>query len=416
VEGAIDVPAELVLSESHLEDGRLYSEDDLHAAVDRVRRLPFILDADLALERGSERGKLRLVIAVEEVRRFFFGGEAVATRFGRDLALDEPLPQAASARVAPLAGRRFFAGRYGVFFAAVGDGPTLAAGYTRYRLFGRPALLHLELRHADDGEVTVPPLALDPTFSGWSSDGAAESGSLTLGVPLGDGGRSLRLVASLGESGDGRRRPLIGEPDVLFRHRGARDRQLELAWISDTRDDPRFATYGSRLQVALEHRTFGGDSLRDAGSDPETAAGGADLHSRLLRAAVTAERHWPLGDRQSLSLTVRAGVGRSRVENLPLAPERSGTPSIAARDLDVVEGSLALRHALKVWQARRGRTPTQEVYWENTLYVGHEEISPALGPSQSPLTTWSLTSALTWRSIWGVFRLGIAYIDVGRTL
>ena len=79
-----------------------------------------------------------------------------------------------------------------------------------------------------------------------------------------------------------------------------------------------------------------------------------------------------------------------------------------------------MRHRLKVWESRghrpEGRTPAQELYWENVVELGHEEVSPALDLPHNPLRRVAFTSALTWRGVWGIFRLGIAYVDAGRSL
>ena len=107
-------------------------------------------------------------------------------------------------------------------------------------------------------------------------------------------------------------------------------------------------------------------------------------------------------------------AGRSEIENLPLA---SGGRRISDEELDVIEASVSLRHRLKVWESRRdrrqGRAPSQELYWENVVELGHEEISSALDLPHDTLRRLAVTSALTWRSVWGLFRLGIAYVDVG---
>ena len=73
VESAHKISAEIVISESLLEEGSSYTESELRDARYRIVRLPFLLDAEFSLRKGSERGLYQLVITVEETRRWFFG-------------------------------------------------------------------------------------------------------------------------------------------------------------------------------------------------------------------------------------------------------------------------------------------------------------------------------------------------------
>jgi len=67
VRKASRVSPQIVIAESLLREGAEYSEDDLRAASARLRRLPFLLSADFALEKGSERGRYLLAISVVAV-------------------------------------------------------------------------------------------------------------------------------------------------------------------------------------------------------------------------------------------------------------------------------------------------------------------------------------------------------------
>jgi outer membrane protein assembly factor BamA len=48
----VHASADVIRAESRLHEGESYAEADLRAASDRVRRLPFMLDAAFSLERG----------------------------------------------------------------------------------------------------------------------------------------------------------------------------------------------------------------------------------------------------------------------------------------------------------------------------------------------------------------------------
>ena len=138
VEGAGQASSGIVVSESLLEEGRGYNEAELREAVYRVNRLPFVVEAAFTLGKGSERGRYRLLITVEEVETFFFGADLIYRDFGGSLAAGPAIDDALTDSIT--AGARLFAGQ-GIVFAAVGDGEDLQAGYARYRLLGRPVLL-----------------------------------------------------------------------------------------------------------------------------------------------------------------------------------------------------------------------------------------------------------------------------------
>lgn len=414
VEGNRYVSTEILISESRLKEGETYSEAELLEAVYRIRRLPFVLEAEMALERGSERGQLRLVITVEEVRRYFFGGEMLFSHFGSPLAFDQTFASDQSFRFAPLAGIRFPAGDYGLFFVAANRG-SFQAGYSRYRLFGHRGYLSFGVVRSLCCPVEVLPLGLDPTFSSWSSDDGATTASLVLGVPLRARNQSLRLSASYRETEAGRRRQVFGldTPADVFTLEDAADYSLELAWIADTRDDPVLPTRGSAFSAAAEVRQldspFAERQVFDNTDGVFEVAGapGGSMSSRLVRATFSAERHWPITPRQALSLELRVAAGRSRVEDLAIENQ-----VISEQSLDVFESTLSLRHAIAVWRPR-GSGPAQELWWESSVDFGYETTSFDFGMNE-PLRRFGLTTGLTFRNSWGIFRLGFAFIDVGR--
>jgi hypothetical protein len=71
---------DVIKSESHLREGQAYSENDLRAANNLIKRLPFVLDAAFSLERGSVRDSYVLVITVNEARPLFYLFDAEARR------------------------------------------------------------------------------------------------------------------------------------------------------------------------------------------------------------------------------------------------------------------------------------------------------------------------------------------------
>lgn len=415
VEGARRVSPAILRSESLLVEGRVYDELDLLDAVYRIRRLPFVLDAAFSLRKGSERGKLTLVIEVEEVRRFFFGVDAQTTAFGDGLGFERRFLDDVNHQIFALAGARWFVGNYGVFFASASTGTSLQLGYTRYQLFNRGAFLNVGYEVVGCCETDVLPLGLDPTFSSWNNDGSAARGTVTLGMPL-DSIRSLRLELSHLDGAEGFRREVI-EPvstRLLFDFDDRQESRLELAWVYDTTDDPSFPSRGLSMTAAVEAQR-----LEAAFTEPGFLSQGfltpvlriptsVEMRSRLYRAVFSGTRHWTLGGRNVLSVGWRVGAGRSSVDNVPT--EEGVIESI---DLDVWEAAVTLRHSLAVWGADR-KDRHRELFWENTFEAGLEGTSPAFAGLADSLERIGLTTSLSYRTRWGIFRFGFSYVDVGR--
>ena len=418
VEGATRTAPELIVSESLLEPQQPYRESELLEAVYRIQRLPFIFDARFALDRGSERGKLHLVITVQEVTRFVFGGESTTTSFVRDLTL-ERVAEGANTDIDLVAGMRFFMGTYGVFFAAVSSNESVQLGLTRYQLFGRRVFASLGLQQQGCCPVTVRPLGLDPTFSSWSNETDSTTGNITLGLPL-RGNHSLRFDATRFQSSDGSRR-LVLDPvasGTLNRHQDMVDQRVEIAWIYDTSDDPNFPTRGHALSVAYELRELradfpvaeiDGDIQVDGADNGLSTADVVTMRTQMHRLVFVGTQHWPLSRRHTVSGSLRLAVGRSDLVNVPL----DGLRVLSGDDLDVFEANLTVRHSMHVWRAR-GQQNHQELRWENVLDVGYEETAPNFGLFNNPLDRWRFHTSLAFRSAWGVFRLGLAIEDVGR--
>src|SRR5947207_6781228 len=62
----------IIRAELRLPAGHEYTEDELRRASDRINRLPFVLDSEFSLEKGSARGAYVLVIKVTETKPLFY--------------------------------------------------------------------------------------------------------------------------------------------------------------------------------------------------------------------------------------------------------------------------------------------------------------------------------------------------------
>ncbi|MCP4663395.1 MAG: hypothetical protein GY856_49020 [bacterium] len=413
VEGTRRASPETIAAVSLLEPGHSYSEVELREAVYRIVRLPFILAADLALRRGSERGKFELLVTVEETRRFFFGGDLTYTRFGQSLAFEGFSSSRNSLSTSHLAGMRFFVGQNGVLFAALGeDEAGIQVGYNHYNLFRRHIFFSLGYTATRACcTVTVSPLGLDPTASSWGRGDHSNRLGLTLGFPL-RGNQSLRFNASFDEAKAGHRRDFIGSEDrfsPFFDHRDFSDRDLELAWIDDSTDDPVLPRVGMALTAAVDYRTLDAamtrtDYVGDGLIPVQTPL--PVMRTRLLRATFSGDRYWPLTGRQSLAAGMRIAVGRSQVRN---AAFRDGL--VRREALDVREGSVTVRHALSLLDGPRTRR-WGELRWEQIVKYGYEGTSSDLALADNSIASLRVSSVLVFRNSWGVFRIGLSYLDV----
>ncbi len=407
VEGERWVRPELILVEAGLETGGTYSEADLRAAVLRVNRLPFILTTDFSLRRGSARERYELLITVEETRPFFFHTDLLHTELGTDLRLADAEPLAQNFRVSQRVGMRFPVGNYGLLAATVSNREGVGVSYTRYQLFGRRALLHLNLARVGCCPVSTYPLGLDPDLDSWTSEGTTHLATLALGVPVGRESQ-LRIDASYRETASGERQPAVvtrggpeGESARGFAHR--RELHCELAWQRDSTDDPWFPTRGLALAVSLDYRWLSADL------NPR-AMGLADLpwDARQMRAVVNASQNWSIGERQALAVQARLAVGRSTVENLH--------PGRARTDFDLLESSVTVEHAFALWSRATRRRMGGDLRWENRVTLTYDRASPAFERPFQPLTSVRTTSALLWQSPWGIVQLGLSYLELGDLL
>lgn len=425
---------ELIIAESLLVEGTDYDELELEQAVFRIQRLPFVLDAGFALAKGSERGRYELVITVEEIRRYFFGEDAVVTRFTNSVAFDSFLAKDLVISPGPLAGVRFFVGRYGEVFGAVAGGRGLQAGYTQYNLFDRNVYFSLGLTANGCCQVQVFPLGIDPTFSSWQNEGDLRETRITLGVPLrGDLGVRLELLEQHSE--DGERRNLLG----LERPRGTLDyedlhqRRVELALTWDSRDDPIFPSRGIDASLAVDYLWTEADlAVKEPGLfdrnevllPPGEDGLVPDMRSRQLRLAFELAQTWNPWPRHTLSLSARLALGRSRVQNLAILDVLDCPVDdfdcvgnvlrvVEQADLDLFEGYFTARHSMSLWGQRLTRE-RGDFRFETTLEFGYDRTSPDLGLPENPLYRKSITASLVFRNSWGLFRGSFQIADYGR--
>jgi hypothetical protein len=141
----VHASADVIRAESRLREGETYDESELRDANNRIKRLPFVLDAAFKLERGSVRDAYVLVVTVNETKPFFYLWDTVFYKRRPFVELDT--------ESAILAGARWFAARHDVLHVAAvvhhaerpfeSDYASAQAGYTRYGLLGDRAFATL---------------------------------------------------------------------------------------------------------------------------------------------------------------------------------------------------------------------------------------------------------------------------------
>lgn len=363
-----DAVRRIVAAESLLQTGREYTEQELREAVYRVKRLPFVLDADLTLRKGEERGSYELVITVEETRLVFFSADAGGLYNGDRVSRGEDrIDWGAGATV----GARWFVGSQGLVFASVqgydGVGPAAAqAGYTRYNLFGRggfaSAILSTDI--SDENEAAE-----------------AYQGNLSVGVPI-VGNHSLRADLDLYRT----------DYDTSFVNSKSESRRLFLSWNYDTTDDPLFPTSGTRMNAGVGYVE---DEQDYRFEDPLLGENRIRSTAHTNELGLSGRRHWSLTRRQSISADLWGFWSETDAEG-------------ESRNYEFWQGAVALGHSTDLL----GFEKTERfgnLRWENSLQVNQSYTDSFFGDSSS--TDGRLTTALIFRNAWGVTRLSFSYVD-----
>ena len=428
VEGARHASPELVQSESWLSAGETYTEPELRQAVFRIQRLPFVLSADFVLAKGSERGRYRLVIRIEEIRRWFFGEDTTYTRFTNSVAFDSLFGRHHSLTPGGQAGIRLFLGKYNMVFGSLSSRGGMQAGFTRYNLFNRRAVLSLGLTNQSCCPIRIFPLGLDPTFSSWRNEGDLREARLTLGLPL-QRRFQLRLQATESYSERGERRDLLspvsrpGFPRVALDYEDLNRFQLEVALDYDSTDDAIFPSRGLAWSLALDFHELDAELAAQPASifTPDVILPpGVDelpvMRSEQLRLSAGLTQHWLLHPRHTATLAARLAIGRADVTNLTvLDPGPDGDVELRLIDdrLDVLESYFTARWSTDLWGPGKTRSHGN-LRLENTVEFGYDRLRQDLGAGENPLYRKSFTTSLVFRNSWGLFRFSLQIADYGR--
>ena len=380
------VSPELVISESLLREGRDYSEAELRDASARLTRLPYLLTADFALEKGSERGRHVLVLTVTETRPFFFLVDAQPFFDGnRDRYLEVDTNSRVTSRDLMAFGFRWFVGRRGAIHAGFAidsddreftrDYAALSVGYTQYDLFGTRAFATLNLKRPIEGygEGRISP-------------------QVVIGMPL---TTTQTVTLQYDETRFDRSSSVV---DGFPVQRDYGERTVSARWSYNTTNDPFLPTRGSVLHVMPGISWTDGTSVvRDQDNQPVVLRS----HAKVLSIDAGAGHNWEVTDRNSLFGDVRGSWER--------IDQDLGGSDFMGRDARY--GSIAVGATHSFWtleeRARGGDSRLElQLRYSNRTRRSDTFFAPVRAPGRDVRQI-----GLAWirRSSWGTARLGAGW-------
>jgi len=394
VRGVHRVSSDLVTAETLLRNETEYGEEDLRAAAARLNRLPFVLSADFALGKGSDRGRYVLVINVQESNPFFFLLDARPTLTGDSRhSVDYDVDPSSESKDAALGFRWFVGGRGEVHAGATTRRDqkefttaysAWVVGYTQYDLFGSGAFATLNLR-----------LPFDSPAEG------SLSPQLVVGVPL-----TANQTLTLDFEDTHFRKDKQQFLGVTFDRQDS-ERLLSLTWTYNTTNEPFLPTRGTIVRIAPVR------TMRDRASFsferpfqipvPEAYA----QHINGNGVDFAASRYWELSERVCLSAGLLAGWDEvdDRVH-----------PQLRPSDIDWRPAyevfrtgySRSLRHA----SGQDRENGDSRIELDARVVARQRNVRQGADAFGSlPDNESSFQTSVNWarRSSWGMLRVGVGY-------
>lgn len=372
VRNATKISPEIVISEARLRTGAAYRESALREANDRLKRLPFLIDAQFALEKGSERGSYILVITVMETRPFFYLLDLTAYLGNNELNTGHSDNQA-------VVGYRHFIGRKGMLHAGLfsqreerpytSNVGTLEVGYTRFDLFGTRAFATVSV---------ATPVA-------YKGDGDAILPHVVAGIPL-SGNQTVTVEYEQTDHGSRLRRA---------------ERIASARWSFDTTNHPFFPTRGAIFTVGP---VASWSDVSDRGLvtfvDPEVYVFRSSYAEHRTTVGLEGEvaRFWEISPLWSIALRMDGGFA--------MIDERGSGERFVPQDGSIAYGDASLRFT-------RMLVHTAEVEQRLELTVGGSTEARRDVDSEFYLDADQPTgtAAVNWvrRDSWGTLRFGAGY-------
>jgi|GEM_PF-3528191 len=375
VNAAKRIPAAAVLAETRLDAGKTYTEEQLEQALNRVRRLPFVLSASADLKPGGSADARVLRINIEEV-----------SNFNWDLQTAE-LVRKHGGGGGPFradAGYRFFPGAHGTLDADLTGSNEAVVGsnslrqatlaYNGYGLFGTRVY----------GSV-----AASTIFR--TSTGHDFNPSALLGIPL---TRTQSIEATVSRTTSRLARSYQGIADPV--ESSSRVTNAGLAWLLQTTDDPYFARNGfdAAFGPSWERQKLDLPFVLTFPAPPHVVPGKQDQRHFSLNAS--AAKYWPLR-------TASAAWGRFDATTTRITGVANGVPFPAARQ-DLGDVLFGLAH-----DVNREMGESTQSRWRFEMGIGYHldrveqrAVSLNSGPEAEIGTAY--------RNRFGVFHMTFSFV------
>ncbi len=318
-----------------------YTEEDLRQAVYRLQKLQFVLEVEMRLGRGSQRGAYQLIIHIVETRRFFYVLYSDSTYIENDVYdyLDDDTggQEQDHASVDPetgitgvTMGYRWFPNRFGDLAVFGPDNPGIA--YTHHNLFNRNVVASVAVQYPGGfgkNFSAFPELRLPTQVKSRDAMGF----TFQIGTQITPNQRlGFNYKLNAGK---------ISETQTVFfpvvKHQGTnfRNHKSELAWVYDTKDHPLFPLSGNYVKMGiLLDREF-----RDASNDDPNLPYDR-LTANNYYSVITGQSFWAYRPNHTFSASFLLRSGR-----IDLKAKGADSDFDYPRSYDVHKVGLTLMHA-----------------------------------------------------------------------
>jgi hypothetical protein len=383
VRGAHRVSRDVIAAESRLRAGGTYSETELREGAARLARAPYLLSADLALEKGSERGRYILVITVNETKPLFYRLDLVPIIPTRVRAHVDVNTVAVASDNDLALGVRFFVGRRGELHAGfeaaadnrsyTSDYASFVAGFTQYDILGTRAFVTINAKKAHD--IAHTESGVVPQF--------------VAGIPL-----SINPTITLEYD------PTEVRSDSDSNDASNSQRIATVRWSFNTTNHPLLPTVGTYLTVSpvvVWHDTSGSD--RVIGKPRSTFT----THDRSVGIEASANRWWELAHGNSIGAGAAAGYSELEMRGFRESYGLDGILHASSRF-----GTISLTGAHSFWSPERvAKQGDSRVQIDARIATRTETQGRRVNYQTGNVR--SLSASWIRRTSWGLVRLGAGY-------
>jgi hypothetical protein len=371
VEGLRFASPRIIVAESNIVFGRAYSEVELRDSLARIQRLPFVVHADFALRRGSERNRYVLVVTVEETKPLVVDYGSLFEAIGgwpRGLFHENSGVYRHNEEYPDFGVRLFPGSRSMLLLTADAHGdddfivrPVFGISWTQYDLFGTRASASISARYREES------LSLNGLGLVVGREGLRFRDHLlfdaSVAVPL-SGNQALRAEWYRANA------VVVTGPDEANRLGETHYDRPALLWIYNSQNDLLFPTRGAYGEIRAE-----------------TQSGVRPVYAPGTRNTIE-ERYW----NQDLAVQVAKFY-----------------PLTAVQSIVVSGDALATSRGSQLVRVRGGYTATRllTVHGAGTTTLHFE----AMAERVMPYSETNLSTGLAIRTSWGVAHIDFHYLN-----